>query len=78
MDSDYALLTDFYELTMANGYLLKGIANKTAVFNLFFARHRLHKLGINMPNEEPHGYVQAHEAHLALIQRKRQLAIHFC
>jgi len=38
MDSDYALLTDFYELTMANGYLLKGIADKTAVFNLFFRK----------------------------------------
>jgi len=38
MDSDYALLTDYYELTMANGYLLKGIANKTAVFNLFFRK----------------------------------------
>ncbi len=29
---------DFYQLTMANGYLLKGIADKTAVFNLFFRK----------------------------------------
>ncbi|MHA1438854.1 MAG: nicotinate phosphoribosyltransferase [Promethearchaeota archaeon] len=36
MIPDYAILTDFYQLTMANGYLLKGIANKTAVFDLFF------------------------------------------
>ncbi|MFX1294157.1 MAG: nicotinate phosphoribosyltransferase [Promethearchaeota archaeon] len=36
--SDYALLTDFYQLTMANGYLLKGIAEKQAVFDLFFRK----------------------------------------
>jgi nicotinate phosphoribosyltransferase len=36
MESGYALLTDFYQLTMANGYLLKGIAEKPAVFDLFF------------------------------------------
>jgi nicotinate phosphoribosyltransferase len=36
MDSDYALLLDFYELTMCNGYLLKGMAEKQAVFDLFF------------------------------------------
>ncbi len=38
INADYALLTDFYQLTMANGYLLKGIANKTAVFDLFFRK----------------------------------------
>lgn len=36
MNADYALLTDYYELTMANGYLLKGMANESAVFELFF------------------------------------------
>lgn len=36
MNADYALLTDYYELTMANGYILKGIADKPAVFELFF------------------------------------------
>ncbi|MHA1489218.1 MAG: nicotinate phosphoribosyltransferase, partial [Promethearchaeota archaeon] len=30
--------TDFYQLTMANGYLLKGIADKKAVFDLFFRK----------------------------------------
>ncbi len=30
------LLTDYYELTMMNGYFCKGIENKTAVFDLFF------------------------------------------
>ncbi len=30
------LLTDFYQLTMSNGYILKGIAEKKAVFDLFF------------------------------------------
>jgi len=33
---EYALLLDFYELTMSNAYLLKGIAEKTAIFDLFF------------------------------------------
>jgi nicotinate phosphoribosyltransferase len=36
MDSEYALLVDYYEMTMCNGYLLKGIAEKQAVFDLFF------------------------------------------
>ncbi len=30
--------TDFYQLTMANGYLMKGIADKIAVFDLFFRK----------------------------------------
>ncbi len=31
-----ALLTDFYELTMMNGYLDQGMADREAVFDLFF------------------------------------------
>jgi nicotinate phosphoribosyltransferase len=38
MFRDYALLTDFYQLTMCNGYLLKGLANKKAIFDLFFRK----------------------------------------
>ena len=30
------LLTDFYELTMAQGYFLNGVGDKTAAFDLFF------------------------------------------
>lgn len=30
------MLTDFYELTMANGYLEKGIGDRTAYFDMFF------------------------------------------
>lgn len=30
------LLTDYYELTMMNGYFRKGMSNRTAVFDLFF------------------------------------------
>ncbi|MDR2610885.1 MAG: nicotinate phosphoribosyltransferase [Clostridiales Family XIII bacterium] len=33
-----ALLTDFYELTMANGYFESGVANDIAYFDLFFRR----------------------------------------
>ncbi len=32
------LLTDFYELTMANGYLKKGIGDRIAVFDMFFRK----------------------------------------
>ncbi|MGV9200456.1 MAG: nicotinate phosphoribosyltransferase [Promethearchaeia archaeon] len=32
------LLTDFYQLTMCNAYLLKGVGEKRAVFDLFFRR----------------------------------------
>lgn len=32
------MLTDFYEITMANGYLLKGMGNKTAYFDMFFRK----------------------------------------
>lgn len=34
-----ALLTDLYQLTMANGYWKKGMAEREAVFHLFFRRH---------------------------------------
>lgn len=33
-----ALLTDFYELTMANGYLKHGLKDKIACFDMFFRR----------------------------------------
>ena len=32
----YGLLTDFYELTMAQGFFLSGNANKTAYFDMYF------------------------------------------
>jgi nicotinate phosphoribosyltransferase len=34
----YGLLTDFYQLTMCNAYLLKGLGDQHAVFDLFFRR----------------------------------------
>src|SRR5579871_4402314 len=37
-----ALLTDFYELTMAYGYWKMGMADKEAVFQLFFRRKPFH------------------------------------
>ncbi|HOY96216.1 MAG TPA: nicotinate phosphoribosyltransferase [Catalimonadaceae bacterium] len=39
-----SLLTDLYQLTMAQGYWKKGLANREAVFNLFF-RHPVFKGG---------------------------------
>lgn len=39
MDSlNLTMLTDFYELTMANGYFLNGLKDKTAWFDMFFRR----------------------------------------
>ncbi|MCL2492687.1 MAG: nicotinate phosphoribosyltransferase [Clostridiales bacterium] len=36
--NNLSLLTDFYELTMANGYLETGLAQETAYFDLFFRK----------------------------------------
>lgn len=33
---NYTMLTDFYELTMANGYLKKGMGDKIAYFDMYF------------------------------------------
>lgn len=35
---NYTMLCDFYELTMGNGYLLSGMSEKIAYFDLFFRR----------------------------------------
>lgn len=35
---NYTMLCDFYELTMGNGYLLSGMSEKVAYFDLFFRR----------------------------------------
>ena len=32
------MLTDFYEITMANGYLLSGMKDDIAYFDMFFRR----------------------------------------
>ena len=37
-DENYALLTDFYELTMAHGYFKKGMHNNICYFDVFFRR----------------------------------------
>ncbi|AEY67854.1 nicotinate phosphoribosyltransferase [Clostridium sp. BNL1100] len=37
-DETYALLCDFYELTMSNGYFLNGFADKVAYFDVFFRK----------------------------------------
>ena len=34
--SNYTMLCDFYELTMANGYFVKGMKDKIAYFDVFF------------------------------------------
>lgn len=36
---DSLLLTDLYQLTMAQGYLATGVAERTATFHLFFRKH---------------------------------------
>ncbi len=37
-DETYALLCDFYELTMSNGYYLNGFIDKVAYFDVFFRK----------------------------------------
>ena len=37
-DKNLTMLTDFYEFTMANGYLEKGMGNRRAYFDMFFRR----------------------------------------
>ncbi|MDF2675129.1 MAG: putative nicotinate phosphoribosyltransferase, partial [Clostridiales bacterium] len=37
-DRNLTLLVDFYELTMAYGYLKNGVGDKTAYFDMFFRR----------------------------------------
>lgn len=37
-DRNLSMLVDFYELTMCNGYLAKGQAQKTVYFDMFFRR----------------------------------------
>jgi len=42
IDTDTGLFTDFYELTMAQGYFLKGRKNEYACFDYFFRRNSFH------------------------------------
>ncbi len=37
-ERNLTMLTDFYELTMANGYMVKGIGEKEVVFDMFFRK----------------------------------------
>ncbi len=37
-DETYALLCDFYELTMSNGYYINGFSHKIAYFDVFFRK----------------------------------------
>ncbi len=38
MSYNLTMLTDFYEITMANGYLQSGLKDKTAYFDMFFRK----------------------------------------
>lgn len=37
-EQNYTMLTDFYEITMANGYFKEGYKDRVAVFDMFFRR----------------------------------------
>lgn len=43
MKENLSLLTDFYELTMMNGYLKNGMADKTAVFEVAVHHRSVHR-----------------------------------
>ena len=38
MNKNLTMLTDFYEFTMANGYLVNGLKDTVAYFDMFFRR----------------------------------------
>ena len=38
MKRNLTMLTDFYEITMSNGYLEYGLEERTAVFDMFFRK----------------------------------------
>ena len=38
MQRNLTMLTDFYELTMSNGYFKHGFTDKRAVFDMFFRK----------------------------------------
>ena len=58
MKQNLALLTDFYELTMMNGYLKNGMADKVAVFDLFFRQGRESSFCIACGLEQAIDYIE--------------------
>lgn len=40
-ERNLSLLADFYEFTMANGYLMKNMENKVAYFDLFLEIYQI-------------------------------------
>ena len=51
------LLTDLYELTMMNGYYLKGKTDEIAVFDVFFRRKELITYSIAAGLEQAVDYI---------------------
>ena len=37
-NANYTMLTDFYEITMANGYFEKGFCDREVCFDMFFRK----------------------------------------
>lgn len=58
MSRNLTLLTDFYQLTMMNGYLKSGVANQTAVFDLFFRQKGQLTYAISAGLEQAIDYIQ--------------------
>jgi nicotinate phosphoribosyltransferase len=58
MSRNLTLLTDFYQLTMMNGYLKSGVANETAIFDLFFRQKGQLTYAISAGLEQAIDYVQ--------------------
>ncbi|MBO5223896.1 MAG: nicotinate phosphoribosyltransferase [Clostridia bacterium] len=58
MSRNLTLLTDFYQLTMMNGYLKSGVANETAVFDLFFRQKGQLTYAISAGLEQAIDYVR--------------------
>lgn len=58
MSRNLTLLTDFYQLTMMNGYLKSGVADEIAVFDLFFRQKGQLTYAISAGLEQAIDYVK--------------------
>ncbi len=58
MSRNLTLLTDFYQLTMMNGYLKSGVADEIAVFDLFFRQKGQLTYAVSAGLEQAIEYIQ--------------------
>ena len=75
MDKNLTLLTDFYELTMMNGYLRNGKQRDIAVFDLFFRRNNVITYSVAAGLEQAVNYIRNIHFEADDIQYLRSLGL---